>query len=328
MQRRHGLAFAFAALGCQLAHAEPSDSDRAERKFQQGKQLIAAGKIAEACAAFDDSQRLEPAIATMLNQADCRERNGQLATAWRLFREVARQTMASEGARKQLGAVATRRAADLEPRLSTLRIDVPEEHRVAGLVIRRDSETLDATTWNQTQPIDAGTYVLTAEAPERTRWSTTISIALARDAKRVEVPLLAREAPEASRPDDPPEKREAPAPGPWTTRRKVAIGFGALALAGTATAIVLGTSSSARRDEAEGLCPDPDVACRDASRANALLDSARTRATSANAATGVAIGAAVVAGLLWFTGASDSAHTVAAASVTTSGATLSLIGSF
>lgn len=312
-----------------------TESERADALFEQGKQLIAAGKTAEACAAFDDSQRLEPAIATMLNQADCRERNGQLATAWRLFREVARQTMASKGPRKQLNAVAAKRAAELEPRLSTLRIDVPDAHRVAGLVIHRDRELIGESAWNQTQPIDAGTYVLTAEAPRHTKWSTTISIALARDAKRVEVPLLAPEDPnthgslELHGPQPPAAVDADEAPGTWSTQRKVAVGFAALALASTGTAIVLGTSAQSRRDEALGLCLDPGIACRDADRANSLLDSARGRASGANASVGVAVGAALVAGVLWFMGAPEASPSMTAApTVTSNGATLTVIGSF
>src|SRR6185436_3009167 len=54
------------------AHAQ-SATAQAETLFRQGQDLITKGKFAEACAAFDASQKLEPAIATLLNQASCRE---------------------------------------------------------------------------------------------------------------------------------------------------------------------------------------------------------------------------------------------------------------
>src|SRR3954471_12747617 len=59
-----------------------SSTAQAETLFRQGKDLMAHGRVAEACAAFDASQKLDPTIATLLNQASCREKNGQLATAW------------------------------------------------------------------------------------------------------------------------------------------------------------------------------------------------------------------------------------------------------
>src|SRR5512147_2936876 len=76
------------------AHAQSSTA-QAETLFRQGKDLIAHGKIAEACAAFDASQKLDPTIATLLNQAACREKNGQLATAWGLFLDAERQSRAA-----------------------------------------------------------------------------------------------------------------------------------------------------------------------------------------------------------------------------------------
>ncbi|HSR98645.1 MAG TPA: hypothetical protein VLM79_16425, partial [Kofleriaceae bacterium] len=111
-----------------------SAPDQAEAQFQRGKRLMAEGKIAEACAAFDDSQRLDPSPATVMNQAHCRERNGQLATARALFLEAARQTSAMRDAKwKKTHATATGLAAKLDPRLSTLRIDVPPDNVVEGL---------------------------------------------------------------------------------------------------------------------------------------------------------------------------------------------------
>src|SRR4051812_29728499 len=64
------------------ASAQPAQSAgaQAEAMFREGRTLLAAGKIAEACAAFEASHKLEPAMSTLMNLAACRERNGQLAT--------------------------------------------------------------------------------------------------------------------------------------------------------------------------------------------------------------------------------------------------------
>jgi hypothetical protein len=54
---------------------------QAEVLFRDGRSLMTAGKVAEACAAFEQSQKLEPAVPTLINLAACREKLGQLATA-------------------------------------------------------------------------------------------------------------------------------------------------------------------------------------------------------------------------------------------------------
>src|ERR1043165_2477273 len=96
-----GLASLAIALSAGVASAD-SSSAQAEVLFRKGKELLAAGKTAEACDAFDASEKLGPAVSTVLNQAACREKNGQIATAWGLFVEAERQTRgASDAAGKQ-----------------------------------------------------------------------------------------------------------------------------------------------------------------------------------------------------------------------------------
>lgn len=307
------------------AHAD-APSDQADVVFQRGKKLMAAGKIAEACAAFDESQQLEATPATMLNQANCREQNGQLATARALYLEVARQTRSTTDARaKKMHASATSRTAKLEPRLSTLRISVPAASRVDGLEVSRDGAIVVSTSWNEALPIDGGTYRISARAPGRVAWSETIAVAAERDAGVIEVPTLpelpARPEPrvgktEAPPPITPPSEtpRVAVTEEPrWTGTRKLAVGLAAGGVAGLATGSVLGVLSSRKRSDAEGMCPDPRRACDAAARANALSTSASHLAIAADVAFAVAAGAATAAVILWMTGAPESQRGVAIA---------------
>src|SRR5687768_14977862 len=157
-----------------VAHAQSATAE-AETLFRQGQELLSKGKFAEACAAFDASQKLEPTIATLLNQASCREKNGQLATAWGLFIDAERQTRsATDATNRQFHQVAANYAAKLEPRLSTLTINVPVENRVGGLEVLRNNEPVDPGAWNKPLPVDGGTYVVTARAPGNTDWSSSI----------------------------------------------------------------------------------------------------------------------------------------------------------
>jgi hypothetical protein len=194
------------AVAVARAHAQPAAA-QAEIMFRKGKQLLADGKTAEACAAFDASQKLDPTVSTLLNQANCREKNGQLATAWGLFLEAERQTRGGGDENKQLHQVATGKVAKLEPRLSMLTINA--DAKVAGLEVRRDTTVIDPVTYNQALPIDGGTYKITAKAPGKVEWSTTIKLENEKDAKTVTVPRL--EEPKKAAP--PPVT--APPESPW-----------------------------------------------------------------------------------------------------------------
>jgi hypothetical protein len=214
-----------------------SSTAQAEVLFRQGKDLIARGKIAEACASFDASQKLDPTIATLLNQASCREKNGQLATAWGLFLDAERQSRAGiDEATRQLHQVATSHATKLEPRLSTLTITVPAEHRVGGLEILRNSDPLDPGAWNKALPVDGGTYKITARAPGNADWSSTITVGVEHDAKTIETPKLKAVALQPSHTTGPTSPSH---PNPATTghqRSKVL----PLAFGGTAVTLVGG----------------------------------------------------------------------------------------
>jgi hypothetical protein len=293
------------------AHAQPAA--QAERLFREGKELMAAGKIAEACDAFDASQRLDPTAQTLLNQANCRQQNRQLATAWALFLDAARQTRAAtDRASTQMHATASDRATKLEPRLSTLRIDIAAAAEVAGLEVLRDGKVLDPATWNRSLPIDGGNYRISARAPGKTEWSGAVTVAAEHDAKTIEIPAL-RDV------DLPPPPATAPTASPaaprssvgLTTRRKLASGVAAGSVLTLGTAAVLGVVARRRQDQAHALCPDPRLACDGADRANQLVRSGHNLAITANVAFGVAAAAAATAGILWVTGAPESSPSVA-----------------
>lgn len=324
-----------------LVHAQPSGA-QAEILFRQGKELMATGHIAEACSAFDASQRLDPTTPTLLNQANCREQNHQLATAWGMFLEAERRTRGgADKASKQMNATARDRIARIEPRLSTLRVTVPAASRLDGLELARDGELLDPATWNRALPIDGGTYRLTARAPGRVAWSSTITVAAERDAQTIEIPALAIDAAatghartlDARATDahtvepggidaDAPRATPVPPPGSvaplaavtpasadsnaasrWTTRRKLAVGAMAGAVAALAGGSVLGVVARRKQHDARTLCPDPDASCDDAAPANQLNRSGHNLSIGANVAFGVAAAAAITGGILWITGA-------------------------
>src|SRR5579884_4181154 len=81
------------------ALAQPAQRDpiAAEALFERGKALVEQGRTAEACAAFAESQRLDPAGGTLLRLALCREAEGKLASAWLGYLEVVRVSQEGTG---------------------------------------------------------------------------------------------------------------------------------------------------------------------------------------------------------------------------------------
>jgi len=231
-----GLA-AFASPG--EAAAQPADT-QADVLFRRGRELLTAGNYAEACAAFDASQELAPNISTLVNQANCREKHGQLASAWRLFADAERQTRtATDEPTRELHQIVADRATRLEPRRSMLTIEVPGDRQIAGLEILRNGERIAPDAWNQALPVDGGTYEITARAPGRPDWSTTISVGIERDRKTIEVPRLiaAAPVPVAPSPHVPPHE-----PAPAGHHRSIL----PLAFAGGAVVLLGGAAGFAR----------------------------------------------------------------------------------
>ena len=67
----------------------------AEALFVEGRQLFAQGDFAKACPKFEESNRLDPAVGTLLNLAACEEKAGKRAQACTHYAEVARLTQQS-----------------------------------------------------------------------------------------------------------------------------------------------------------------------------------------------------------------------------------------
>lgn len=295
------------AAGAAPARAQSAEADVL---FREGKKLLKDGKIAEACEKLDASERLESSVGTLLNLADCRERNHQLATAWAAFRKAAVAAKnARDGKREK---EAHRREKLLAPRLSYLAVNVPDASRVDGLAITRNGAELDRALWNQRVPIDAGDYELAATAAGYRRWSGQVRID--REAQKAEVdvpalvpeprpapePVAVRAAPPAPPPSDDAEPvRRDPPRSRWTVSREVALGLAAAGAAGVGIGIGYGLHGRQLEQQSDARCAS--ATCNDP-RGLSLNADARHAGRIANVGFVAGGGLLATAVVLWLVG--------------------------
>jgi len=305
-----GAFFILAGLvGGSRAHAQSAE---AEGLFNDGNKQMAEGKLAQACDAFEASNRVEPRAGTLIRLGECREQNQQLASAWSAYKDAL--TRVKDPRKRE---VATAKARALESRLSYLTVSVSDDSRIEGLTLTRSGKSVDPMLWNRALAVDGGDYVIAGRAPGHEEWQTTARVPIEGAKVNVEVPKL-KELSKLASPSPPPatpsllpsgtepaDHDAARSKGMFTTRRKIAIGVVGASVIGVVAGAVLGASAKGKQNDAFKLCPEPATPCREADQSNALIKSSHSRALEANVAFGIGAAAAIGAGVLWFTGAPD-----------------------
>lgn len=278
--------------------AEAQNAAQAERLFNEAKTLFADGKTREACEAWEASQRLDPSLATLTNVANCREKAGDLATAWEAWISVERQT-SGLGKYENLNNTAKTRAATLEPRLSYLTINVPDEVRIEGLVVLRDGVQIDPGAWNRALPVDGGKHMISGRAPGHETWSTTVEMQPEGDKQSVEVPRFkAIRNPTGGKT----VVIDRTAPSMFTPRRKVAVGVAAGGVVAIAAGAFFGIRARSLADDADARCPANDeCTLNDVAAAESLSHDAHRTAQFADLSFGVGIAAIGASAFLWLT---------------------------
>jgi hypothetical protein len=192
MKRARGVVFAalcafMLSAGAARAQSSPSDSERAERFFLEGRASMKAHRYEEACAKFAESQRFEPASGTLLNLAACREAQGRSATAWGYYNEGL--TLSRKEGNREGERLAVERLQALEPVLCRLTIVVPER-QPKGLVVTLDAARLAPEGLGEPVPVDPGTHVVRVSAPERKSWTERVNLVEQGAVRVVRVPAL------------------------------------------------------------------------------------------------------------------------------------------
>jgi hypothetical protein len=304
-----------------------------------------SGNLADACKAFEASIAIDKRATTVVRLGECREANHQLASAVAAYKDALAIPKLDRKSKK----TATAKVAALSPKVSTLRLTVPDASAVEGLVITRGGEPVAADMWNTAIPIDGGDYVIEATAPKFLPWKETATVPAESGEIAVKVPPLEAEPPpppppppEQPKPEpakvEPPKVVEAPVESEepqnkWTAitpMRKIALGVAGAGVVSFTVAIVLGVQADNKYDESRDLCPDLEFPCANATQATSLNDSARSRALGSNILYTVGAAAVIGAGVMWFLGApkAEEGEVAIAPSITPTDASVSLIGRF
>ncbi|HWP06889.1 MAG TPA: hypothetical protein VNN72_14145 [Polyangiaceae bacterium] len=326
-RRRRSLGLALAALLatfdlCPRANATDS-SAAAQALFDEAKAQMAKGRYDKACPALEESQKLDPALGTILNLADCYEKAGRTASAWSKFLEAAAK--AQKSGHKDVEKIAKDRAQALEKKLAKLTITVSSAEAQPGLELTRDGVAVGPAELGLAIPVDPGAHTIAARAPGRKPWETRIDVAAASAASTL-VPLLEKE-PEAApapvaaaatpaEPAQPSQEPAAPAASSKSSSSRKTIGLivGGVGIAAAATGGVFAALAKSKDKAGDELChangSDNQCANPEEKREyeDTVSDAKRNRTI---AIVGFSVGGAALAAgaILFFGGSSSSSQT-------------------
>jgi hypothetical protein len=153
------------------ASAQSADPAAADALFQKGREAAEKGEWAVACQKFAESQRLDPAVGTLLNLADCEEHLGKLASAHEHFR-TAIETLAPGDDRIPF---AKKHAAELEKSVPHVTLSPPPDFPEGGKVMR-DEVQLGAASFGLPLPVNPGSHVIVVSAPGHADKRLTVTL--------------------------------------------------------------------------------------------------------------------------------------------------------
>jgi len=278
---------------------------------------------------------VSPTGATLHELAVCHERQGKTASAWAEYLEAA--TVAQREKRADVGAAARRRAAAIEPRLSTLAVRVAPGFHVAGLEVRRDGLVLDPAAFGTAAPVDPGEHVVVATAPGKRAWRRSVIVRAVPGATVVDVgplddapaaagvaaaggppagtatltsatyPASSRGAADASDAEHggstPADAATSPGPSTGTTQRVLGLVVAGTGLVGLGLGAYFGVQTFDKSDAARAACPTSPCPDRAAVELN---DEAKASGVLSTVSFAAGAGALLAGSILYFTAPSGS----------------------
>ncbi|CAN5859034.1 hypothetical protein BH11MYX3_BH11MYX3_27580 [soil metagenome] len=146
------------ALGIVVVLAGTASADKADALFKKAKKLLAEKKYADACATFEQVDKLDPAIGAKLSVGKCYEEWGRLAIAYRWYLDAeAMATAAKDDRAAQIHAVAEELDTNV-PRVTLKVQEGADPAVVATLTV--DGKPVDPATLGIEQRVDPGPHAI------------------------------------------------------------------------------------------------------------------------------------------------------------------------
>jgi hypothetical protein len=152
--------------------AAHGSNERGTRLFDKGRELLKEGKVDQACAQFDESWRIERALGTQLNLANCREHQGKLVEAFELFEGAAELASAQHDDMRRDFALG--RAHKIEHQLAMITINLATPV-VKGTIVTIDGEVVP-TQARIERHVDPRKLVVAATGPTGVLSSTELTL--------------------------------------------------------------------------------------------------------------------------------------------------------
>ncbi len=148
--------------------ADGGVSGRADTQFERGKKLLAQKQYAEACAAFEASDEIEPGVGVKLNAGKCFEEWGKLARAYRWYSD-ARQ-LAADTTDDRVGLIDAVLQA-LDPDVPRVTVSLPRGVDAAAAAVAIDGKRVAPELLGSAMRVDPGPHEVTwrAHGSPRTR---------------------------------------------------------------------------------------------------------------------------------------------------------------
>lgn len=277
---------ALSSASARPAWAQDGNPAVAEALFRDGQRLMKENAVAEACAKFAESMRLDPTTGTLLNLALCHEKQGKVARAWSEMSQAASQS--ARAGNKDRESFARDKMAELEKRLAHARIVIAQSAGVTELTV--DGQPLGTAAWTIPLPLDPGEHVFVFAGGGKRK---TLALAFAEGATR-EVAVSSLEDADAAAAHPAGAEHAASTttgspPGAEETRggtqRRLGFVAGGIGIAGLAAGTIFGVRALGAKSDVDANCVE--------SRCNAAgldaADDARSAATVATVGFGVGL---------------------------------------
>lgn len=239
-------------LTAPCALAQGGDRAAAEALFEKGRTAMDKGDYATACAAFEESNRLDPAPGTLFNQADCEEKRGHLATAWQLFDLAISKIPETDERRESVQDRADSLKARLPHLTITLGPGAPPDSKVM-----RDQFEVRPVTFGVSIPVDPGAHTIIVTAPGRAESRVAVQLA---EGESKEIAVEPGPAAGATVASTGPAQADTSPKGHFN-KRTAGYVIGGIGVAGIGTALVLGAVALGKKSTVNQHCDATTRVC-------------------------------------------------------------------